>query len=179
MNRRTRVLVILVGVALGAFVLDSLFKSLWWEPWKKAGEDLREADLAIARLQTALKREDKVAKDWEKVKKLLDKPRVPDVENHFKEQLAAICAKAGVENNMASSTVGHQGDFKEYVVDTKLKLTWSQYVDVLGELYSSRELLKPIRITLNSKYDREDRIDADLKLSTIEFDPVLPKAGIK
>ena len=63
MNRRTRVLVILVGVALGAFVLDSLFKSLWWEPWKKAGEDLREADLAIARLQTALKREDKVAKE--------------------------------------------------------------------------------------------------------------------
>jgi len=179
MNRRTRVLIILAGVALGGFVLDGLVKSLWWDPWKKAGEDIKEADLQFARLQTALRKEDKVTKDWEKVKKLLDKPRTPDIENHFKEALGAICDKVSVENNMVSSTVGRQGDFKEYVVDTKLKLTWAQYVAVFSELYGSKELLKPIRITLNSQYDKEDRIDVDLKLSTIEYDPVTPKAGTK
>lgn len=177
MNRRTRVLLLIVIAAGAAFLGDQLFRGVWWTPWKKALADIRDADFAIARLKSTLQREDKVTKEWDKVEKLLKKQRAPDVENHFVEHLGNICEKVGVENSMQGTSQARRGDFKEYVVDTKLKLSWGQYVDLLAELNNSKELLKPVRITLNSQYDKEDRIDVDLRLSTIEFDPVAPKAG--
>jgi hypothetical protein len=179
MNRRTKVLFLIVVVAGAAFLGDQLFSGIWWSPWQKAQADIRETDAALAKLKSTLQREEKVSREWDKVKKLLDKPRTPDVENHFLEHLGAICSKMGLEPSMQGVTVGRRGDFKEYLVDTKLKLTWGQYVDLLGELNDSRELLKPIRITLNSQYEKEDRLDVDLRLSTIEFDPVPVKAGMK
>lgn len=179
MNRRTKILFVIVIVAGAGFVADQLFRSIWWNPWQKTKADIRDADLALAKLKVTLHREEKVAKDWDKVKKLLDRQRAPDVENHFVEHLGTICEKVGVENSMAGGPPGRRGDFKEYVVDTKLKLTWGQYVSLLEELNNSRELLKPVRMTLSSQYEKVDQIDVDLRLSTIEFDPVAPKAGTK
>jgi hypothetical protein len=69
-----------------------------------------------------------------------------------------------------------QGDFKEYIFDTKFKLTWAQYVDLLVELHKSTEFLKPIRMTVASQYEKEDRLDVDLEVSTIEYSPAPVKA---
>jgi hypothetical protein len=178
-NRRTKVLAIVVIAVLAAFLGDRLFTSLWWAPWQETSAKIRETDASIAKLKFTLQKEDQVSRDWDKIKKVLDKQRTPDIENHFVSHLGAICDKLSLDNNMQGTSVVRRGDFKEYVVDTKLKLTWNQYVDLLGELNNSRELLKPIKITLNSQYDKEDRIDADLRLSTIEFERVVPKAGTK
>ena len=179
MNRRTKVLLLVVVVAGAGFIVDQLFRSLWWNPWQKTQAEIRDADGALSKLKRTLLREEKAAKEWDKVKKLLDRRQGPDVENHFVQHLGTICDKVGVENSMSGGPAGRRGDFKEYIVDTKLKLTWAQYVDFLGELHNSRELLKPIRITLTSMYEKEDRMDADLRLSTIEFDRVPVKAGAK
>lgn len=179
MDRRAKVLSWIVLLAAAGFVADRLVASLWWEPWKTAREQIQDADRQLARLNGTLKGEEKAQKDWKKVRDLLAKQRTPDVQNHFVEHLAAICDKVGVENNMQQSPPGRQGDFKEYVVDTKLKLTWAQYLDLLVELHNSRELLKPIRINISSQYDKEDRMDVDLRVSTIEWDRVPQKTGVK
>jgi hypothetical protein len=179
MNRRTKVLFGVVILAAGGFMLDRLFTSLWWEPWKKTGEEIQEAERQLAKVNRTLAGEKKAKEEWDAIHKHLIKPRSPDVQNHFLEHLASICDKVGVENNMQGAQLGKQGDFKEYIVDTKLKLTWGQYVDFLGELHKSTELLKPLRININSVYEKEERLDVDLRLSTIEFDPVPQKAGAK
>ena len=52
-------------------------------------------------------------------------------------------------------------------------------MDLLAELQNSKEFLKPLRINISSQYEREDRLDLDLKLSTIEYSPAPLKAGIR
>ncbi|HVR87776.1 MAG TPA: hypothetical protein VMU54_25840, partial [Planctomycetota bacterium] len=72
-----------------------------------------------------------------------------------------------------------QGDFKEYIFDTKFKLTWAQFVDLLVELNNSKEFMKVLRMNIASQYEKEDRLDLELKLSTIEHSPAPAKAGQK
>jgi len=179
MDRRTKVLFGIVILAAGGFVADRIFTSLWWEPWKKTRDEIREVNQALFRANSTLTDEPKVQREWKKVRDLLNKPRKPDVQNNFLEHLGAITDKVGATFDFQGSQVQRQGDFKEYVVDFKLKLPWEKYVDLLGELHNSRELLKPIRININSQYEKEDRMDVDLRVSTIEYDPVAQKSGAK
>ena len=64
-----------------------------------------------------------------------------------------------------------QGDFKEYVFETQIKLKWEQLGELLVALHNSREFLKPARVTVGSQYEKEERLDVDLKVSTIEYAP--------
>ena len=82
-----------------------------------------------------------------------------------------LCEKVGATFNYVSQQQGRQVDFKEYVVDFKLQLPWEKFVTLLEELHNSREFLKLIRLNIASQYEREDRMDVDLRVSTIEFDP--------
>lgn len=179
MDRRTKVLFGIVILAAGGFLADRVFTSLWWEPWKKTRDDIREVNQTLFRTNSILTDEPKAQKDWKKVRDLLDKPRKPDVQNNFLEHLGNISDKVGATFDFQGSQQQRQGDFKEYVVDFKLKLTWEKYVDLLGELHNSRELLKPIRINISSQYEKDDRMDVDVRVSTIEFDPVAQKTGTK
>ena len=178
-NRRTRILILVTSVMAGAFILDAMAVSLWWTPWKKAGEENAAADLELRRANTILAREETQRRDWARIKTLLDKPRSPDVNTHFVTYLGEVCDKVGVNFDIQEGQPQQAGDFREYVYQTKFKLTWGQFVDLLAEIHASRELLKPLRIALASQYEKEDRLDLDLKVSTIEYSPVPQKAGSK
>lgn len=179
MDRRTKVLFGIVIAAAAAFVADKLFMSLWWEPWKQTSAAIGEADLALYRVNAKLAEEAEAQKNWKKVRDLLEKGRKPDVQNHFLGHLGAICDKQRLTFDHQGTQVARQGDFKEYVVDMKLKLSWEKYVDLLGELHNSKELLKPIRINISSQYEKDERMDVDLRVSTIEFDPPPKKTGAR
>lgn len=179
MDRRTKVLFGIVILAAGGFVVDRIFTSLWWEPWKKTRDEIASVNQGLFRVNATLSDEPKAKKDWKKVRDLLDKPRKPDVQNNFIQHLGSICDKVGTTFDFQGAQQQRQGDFKEYVVDFKLKLSWEKYVDLLGELHNSKELLKPIRLHISSQYEKEDRMDVDVRVSTIEFDPVAQKTGAK
>jgi hypothetical protein len=183
MDRRTRVLIVVVIAAAGAFVLDKVFTSLWWDPWKKLSAEIRKTDQDLAAANVILSRRDAIQKEWKTVQGHLAKPRAPDVPNHFFSHLGAMCSRVGVTTDIQGIQGGagqqQQGDFREYVYDVKFRLTWAQFVDLLLELHNSREFLKPIRIHISSQYEREDRLDLDLKVSTIEYAPAPAKAGTR
>ena len=169
MNRRTKVLFAVVLVAAAGFVVDKLATSLWWEPWKKTGDEIADVDKQLRGVNRTVAQEKRIAQEWKEIRDLLDKPREPDVQNHFLEHLRQICDKVGTTFNYTAVPPGKQGDFKEYVVDFKLQLTWDRYVSLVEELHNSRDLLRILKINIGSQYDREDRMDVDLKVSTIEF----------
>lgn len=178
MNRRTKLLALLVIAAVAAFVLDKLFVSLWWDPWKKLSEETHKTEQEVARANRIFSRQHAAEEGWKKIRTLLDKPRTPEVQTHFVSHLNDICSRVGVSLSATSNPVPQpQGDFKEYVYETKFKLTWAQFVDLLLELHNSKEFLKPIRINISSQYEKEDRLDLDLKVSTIEYAPVPVRAG--
>ena len=180
MEKRTRLLVIATVVVAGLFLLDRAVTALVLDPLEKLNQDLVKADAEIRKANTTLNTQDAVNKSWNRVRDRLDLPRIPDAHTHFLTHLGEVFEKVGVSFDVSENPQPvQQGDFKEYIFDTKFKLTWVQYVDLLVELHKSTEFLKPLRMTVASQYEKEDRLDVDLKISTIEYSPAPVKAGAK
>jgi hypothetical protein len=180
MDKRTRILAILAAIVAGAFVLDKAVMALVVSPLQKINEELSATEGQIRKANTALNTQETVTRNWNKIQDRLDRPRMPDVHTNFMTHLTEIFDKAGVVFDVSGTPQAvQQGDFKEYIFDTKFKLTWAQFVDLLVELHNSKEFLKPLKMTVASQYEKEDRLDVDLRLSTIEYSPVPVKAGAK
>jgi hypothetical protein len=180
MDKRTKLLAIVASTALGLFLLDKAVSALVIDPWTKINQDLVKTEAEIRKANTTLNTQDLVARDWAKVRDRLDEPRTPDVHTHFLTHLGDLFEKAGVAFDVSENPQPQQqGDFKEYIFDTKFKLSWAQFVDLLVELHNSKEFLKVKRINIASQYEKEDRLDLELKVSTIEYSPAPVKAGQK
>jgi hypothetical protein len=180
MDKRTRVLAILAAIAAGGFLLDKAVMALVVTPLQKINEDLAATEGQIRKANTALNSQETVTRNWNKIRDRLDQPRMPDVHTAFMTHLTEIFDKVGVVFDVSGTPQAvQQGDFKEYIFDTKFKLTWAHFVDLLVELHNSKEFLKPLKMTVSSQYEKEDRLDVDLRLSTIEYAPVPVKAGAK
>jgi len=180
MNKRTRALVILALTVACAFVLDKAVGAVILDPLKKINEDLAATEAQIKKANTALKNRDAVTRNWTKIRDRLDQVKLPDVHTNFMAHLNEIFDKTGIASaDVSGGQPVQQGDFKEYIFDTKFKLTWAQFVDLLVELHNSKEFLKPLKMNVQSQYEKEDALVVDLKLSTIEYAPVPVKAGAK
>ena len=179
MDKRTKILALLTGVLVCAFALDKAVNAFWLEPRKKLLMDIDKASQDITRSYEALKREPVVQREWAKILSLQNQMRMPDVHTHFLAHLGDLFEKAGVTFDVSEAQPQQQGDFKEYVYDTKFKLTWAQFVDLLVELHNSKEFLKPLRLTVGSQYEKEDRLDLELKVSTIEYSPGTARPGVR
>jgi len=180
MDKRTRILVILTAIAAGAFMLDKAVMALVVSPLQKINEDLAATESQIKKANATLNNQATVTRNWDKIRDRLDQPRLPDVHTNFMAHLNEIFDKAGVVSDISGTTQPvQQGDFKEYIFDMKFKLTWAQFVDVLVELHNSKEFLKPLKMNVTSQYEKEDRLDVELRLSTIEYSPAPVKAGAK
>jgi hypothetical protein len=179
-DRRTKLLVIAALAALGIFLLDKLVSALVVDPWTKINQDLVKTENEIKKANATLNNEVTVRRDWTKIQDRLDEPRTPDVHTNFGAHLSDLFEKAGVAFDYSENPQPQQqGDFKEYIFDTKFKLTWVQLVDLLVELHNSKEFLKPLRMNIGSQYEKEDRLDLELKVSTIEYSPAPVKASSK
>ncbi|MBI3856183.1 MAG: hypothetical protein HY293_10890 [Planctomycetes bacterium] len=180
MDKRTRILAIGALVAVCAFVLDKAVGALVIDPLNKINLDLAKADAEIRKANTTLNTEETVRKNWNRIQDRLAEPRPPDVHTNFMSHLSDHFEKINVQFDMQENQQPQQqGDFKEYIFDTKFKLTWPQFVDLLVELHNSKEFLKPLRMNISSLYEKEDLLALELKVSTIEYSPAPVKAGLK
>ncbi|HLY09050.1 MAG TPA: hypothetical protein VKW04_07105 [Planctomycetota bacterium] len=179
-SKRTKVLAIVALAIVGLFLADKIVSALVIDPWTKISQDLAKTENEIRRANATLNSEDAVHRDWIKVRNRLDEPHVPDVHTSFLTHLGDLFEKVGVAFDVSENPQPQQqGDFKEYIFETKFKLTWAQFVDLLVELNNSKEFMKVLRISVLSQYEKEDRLDLDLKVSTIEYSPAPVKAGQK
>lgn len=172
MERRSK---ILAGIVLGVAALllaDKVFLGPYLEKWRDLSARSEKLDQEIQKYRTILAREAAVRDGWAKVKALLEKPRVPDVQTHFVAHLGEIANAVGVNFDIKGVREQAQGDFKEYVFETQFKLKWEQLGELLVALHNSREFLRSARIAVGSQYEKEDRLDVDLKISTVEGVPV-------
>jgi hypothetical protein len=180
MDKRKRILVIATIALAAAFLLDKAVSALVFDPLSRINADLVKTDIEIRKANSTLNNQENVTRNWNKVRDRLDLPRTPDVHTHFMTHLGDLFEKAGVVFDVSGTPQAQQqGDFKEYIFDTKFKLTWPQFVDLLVELHNSKEFVKPLRMNVGSQYEKEDRLDVELKLSTIEYSPATTKAGPK
>lgn len=180
MNKRTRVLAIAAIVVAAGFALDRAVNALVIDPLDRINAELAKTEAEIKRANATLSTEAEVRRSWNKIRDRLDEPRPPDIHTNFLTHLGDHFEKIGVTYDVSENPQPQQqGDFKEYIFDTKFKLTWPQFVDLLLELHNSKEFLKPLRMSIGSQYEKEDRLDLELKLSTIEYSPAPVKAGAK
>ncbi len=180
MDKRTRLLAIVAGAALGLFLLDKAISALVTEPWSRINQELVKTEGEIRKANSTLNTEESVRREWTKVRNRLDEPRDPDVHTSFLTHLQDLFEKAQVDVSVSENPQPQQqGDFKEYIFDTKFKLTWAQYVDLLVELNNSKDFLKILRMNVASQYEKVDQLDLELRVSTIEYSPAPVKPGQK
>ena len=180
MDKRQKILVLVTIAVAGLFVLDKVVTAFVTEPLDKINQELVKVNDDIRKAGTTLNSQDTVTKNWNRVRDRLDLPRVPDAHTHFLTHLGEVFEKVGVAFDVSENPQPvQQGDFKEYIFDTKFKLTWPQFIELLVELHNSKEFLKVLRMNVGSQYEKEDRLDLELKVSTIEYSPAPAKAGLK
>ena len=180
MDKRRKVLLIGTIVAVCAFILDKAVSGLVIDPLQKISQDMTKTNAEIQKANTVLNSEETVKRSWNKIRDRLDEPRPPDIHTNFMAHLGDHFEKIGVAYDVNEiPQPQQQGDFKEYIFDTKFKLTWTQFVELLVELHNSKEFLKVLRMSVSSQYEKEDRLDVELKVSTIEYSPAPVKAGTK
>jgi hypothetical protein len=180
MDKRRRYLIIGTIVAVCAFVLDKAVSALVFDPLQKIGQEMTKTETEIKKANNVLNTEETAKRNWNKIRDRLDEPRPPDIHTNFIAHLGDHFEKIAVAYDVnENAQPQRQGDFKEYIFDTKFKLTWAQFVDLLVELHNSREFLKPLKMNVASQYEKEDRLDVELRLSTIEYSPAPVKAGAK
>ena len=180
MDKRKKILVVAVIVAACAFVLDKAVNALTIEPLRKIGQDMTKTNAEIQKANNVLNMEETAKRNWNKIRDRLDEPRPPDIHTNFMAHLGDHFEKIGVAYDVNEiPQPQQQGDFKEYIFDTKFKLTWPQFVELLVELHNSKEFLKVLKISIQSQYEKEDHMVVDLRVSTIEYSPAPVKAGMK
>lgn len=180
MDKRRRILILVTIVAAGAFLLDKAVSALVLEPLQKINQDMTKTEADIKKANTVLNTEETVKRNWTKIRDRLDEPRPPDIHTNFLAHLGDHFEKIGVAYDVNENPQHQQqGDFKEYIFDTKFKLTWPQFVELLVELHNSKEFLKVLKMSVGSQYEKEDRLDVELRVSTIEYFPAPAKAGMK
>jgi len=180
MDKRRKILILVTIVAACAFFLDKAVSALVVDPLNKISQDTAKTEAEIKKANTVLNTEETVKRHWNKIRDRLDEPRPPDIHTNFIAHLGDHFEKIGVAYDVNENPQPQQqGDFKEYIFDTKFKLTWPQFVELLVELHNSKEFLKVLRMNVGSQYEKEDRLDVELKVSTIEYSPAPAKAGMK
>ena len=180
MDKRRRILLLVTIVAAGAFLLDKAVSALVLEPLQKINQEMTKTESDIKKANTVLNTEEAVKRTWTKIRDRLDEPRPPDIHTNFIAHLGDHFEKIGVAYDVNENPQPQQqGDFKEYIFDTKFKLTWPQFIELLVELHNSKEFLKVLKMNVGSQYEKEDRLDLELRLSTIEYSPAPVKAGLK
>lgn len=180
MDKRRKILVLGTIAVACAFVLDKAVGALVLEPLNKITLEMTKTDAEIKKANTVLNTEESVKRNWNRIRERLDEPRPPDIHTNFIAHLGDHFEKVGVAYDVTENPQPQQqGDFKEYIFDTKFKLTWPQFVDLLVELHNSKEFLKLLRMSVGSQYEKEDRLDLELRVSTIEYLPAPVKAGAK
>ena len=180
MDKRRKILIVVTAVAGTAFLLDRAVSALVFEPLQKINLEITKTETEIKKANTVLNSEESVKRNWTKIRDRLDEPRPPDIHTNFLAHLGDHFEKIGVAYDVNENPQPQQqGDFKEYIFDTKFKLTWPQFVELLVELHNSKEFLKVLRMNIGSQYEKEDRLDLELRVSTIEYFPAPAKAGMK
>ena len=179
MEKRTR---ILVGVALAAvlfFIVDGVAGAMWLDPSAELSKKLEAVDAELDRAHGILARSGQIKKEWAEIQNRLDRPRLPDVPNHFHSHLDDLFSAAGLDPDIQASPPRQRDDFKEYGYEVRSGLKWPQLVDLLGELHESRQFLKPVRLRIDSRHDKGERLELSLKVSTIAWSPVQKKTRRK
>jgi hypothetical protein len=180
MDKRRKILIVGTILAGAAFLLDRAVSALVLEPLQKINQERTKTEAEIKKANTVLNTEETVKRNWTRIRDRLDEPRPPDIHTNFLAHLGDHFEKVGVAYDVNENPQPQQqGDFKEYIFDTKFKLTWPQFIELLVELHNSKEFLKVLRMNIGSQYEKEDRLDLELKVSTIEYSPAPVKAGLK
>ena len=178
-DKRTRILLYVILGGLGLVMFDRVLWKPWWEQWNQLGVQLNRVEQDLESANLTFRRGRRVEEDWKRVEARLKKTRDPDVQTHFISHLGQMWARARVGFDINAGPQPQHGDFREYIYQTKFKLKWEQLVRLLVELHNSEEFLRPMRISIVSRYDREPLLDVDLRVSTIEYVPVNSRNGSK
>lgn len=170
---RQKLMVWGVAALAAAFFVDRFYFTPWYDEMKKLRTDLEGVGRQLAVARATVATAPAVKAEWKVLNDRLARAKESDTLNEFVIGLGKLCADAGVSNLSTKpgreQKVGERGEFIEYAVETNFQATWEPFVRLLYKIACEKEFLKVQRLVITSKYEKEDRLDVELRASTIEL----------
>ncbi len=168
---RQKLLVWIVLSAVGLWLFDQIYFGPWSDEMRKLGDETAKmrTQVEMARRTVAARRE--AAADWKAVEDRIGKGRESDaVVNEFVAGLQNLSGVVGLQNWSTKVGRGQKtGDFAEHAVETSFQAGWEAFVRLLWDLRGWKDFIRVQRFVITSKYEKENRLDVEMRVSTIEL----------
>ncbi|MHC4606610.1 MAG: hypothetical protein ACYTAF_06700 [Planctomycetota bacterium] len=174
MSKRERLVVIVTLCAAAAFLFNQFWLKPWERTWDQVSAELAEKRDSLGEKERMLAWEADVAADWARLKNALASEKRRDAAQVLLTHLNELERKAKVTMNFHRGREDEIGDFVEHSVEISLKTDINGLRNLLVEFENSKEFIKVSRVKVNANpFDRgrKDRLDVDLKISTIQYKP--------
>ena len=181
MSKRERMVMIVAMSAAGLYLLDLIFVGPFFAEWNDVSQGIEKKSKELDGVRILLKHEMRSQGEWKKLRKRLDSEKRAATTEELLVHIDEIGRKAGVSRdimNIKPSRDKQTGDFREVSLEASLETSITGMKDLLVELYNSSEFLKISRLTVTSRLGdrkRKDRLDVDIKISTIQYAPIIRK----
>ncbi|MBI2933087.1 MAG: hypothetical protein HYY16_15695 [Planctomycetes bacterium] len=169
---RRRILAWSVAAIAAVWLIDRIFFTPWYEEMKRLRGEIEKARQQRAIAQATIQTRKSSVDEWKVLHERLARVPGSEARNDFVSGLEALSGLAGLQN--WATKVGREqkiGDFIEYSVEGSFYATWEAFVRLLLEIHNWKDFLKVQRLSVTSKYEKENRLEVDLRVSTIEPAP--------
>lgn len=171
---RTWVLPVVVGV-VGA----TLFTVVYLVPralaFAKIEKDMDKIRPSLQQARKTVQAKQAVEQEWNEVSSHLPYNKESETLNGFLIGLnvlqEVVDLKAWSTQPDRAQRVGDKSEFTEYAVDTTFQTSWESFVRLMLELHNWEGPLRVQRLTVTSRYEKENRLDVHMRVSTIELAP--------
>ena len=176
MHRRERTFMWVVGLLVGALVLDSLIVTPGLNRWRDLDLRIAKADRDLAEANRLVAREGAVKAKWAAIESRFKQGSLEDV-LYFVDHLWELATRAGTsfQKTEPLKRVDARGEFNEVSYDVRLQCNIKSLSRFAWELDASPELLKVRRLNVSSRQGGP-LLDVDVQVSTLEL-AAAPAAG--
>ncbi len=163
-----------VAALVAVWAVDSFYLSPWLADMKKLGDDLNIMRSKVKVARVVVSQNTAVMAEWNAVRGKLARGNDADTLQDFLTGIQLMSGHIGLSNWSSKpgreQKIGEKGnEFVEYAVETSFQASWKQFVDLLKELKGWKDFVKVQRLAITSKYEKDNRLDVEMRVSTIEL----------
>jgi hypothetical protein len=156
----------------GVWLTDQLYVSPWLAERRKLTTDIKATRDLVTAAEATLAHKAGVMARWKAIDERLGRARESDARNEFVAGMRVMAELVGLRDwqwkEGRETKTGARGEFTEYAIVTNFKAGWEPFVRLLWELRTWKDFVRVQHLAVTSKYERENRLDVELRLSTIE-----------
>jgi len=173
MDKRQKILAVIVIVVLVGFILDRFILAPWSEAMLDAYKETQRLKSEVSAAEKTAHQETEVTAEWKALKDRLTAVKSEEASNLLASSVEKLIRKHSLNKSSLSAEppvpVAGSPAFKEHFLALSFQCPWDAFVKLLVDLYAADEFVRIHRLGIQSHYlvEKESYLDVNLRLSTV------------